>query len=110
LNIAAVGAYSVATGSCALAGSPVVLQRPATGNATGDMCVFSVSGLSASFTFSVSGPPAPDLTVINREPLGLGILHLKLLVPAKAAPGPRTLFVVNPEGDQAAGTGSIEVK
>ncbi len=110
LNIAAIGAYSVATGSCTLAGSPVLIQRPATGNGSGDLCVFSVSGLSSSFTFTVSGPPAPDITVINREPLGLGIVHLTLLVPATAAPGPRTLFVRNPEGDEAAGTGSIEVQ
>ena len=110
LNIAAIGAYSVATGSCTLAGSPVLIQRPATGNGTGDLCVFSVSGLSASYTFTVSGPPAPDITVINREPLGLGIVHLTLLVPATAAAGPRTLFVTNPAGDEAAGTGSIEVQ
>jgi len=110
LNVAAVGAYSVATGSCALGGSPVVIQRPASGNGTGDICVFSVSGLSSSFTFAVSGPATPDITVINREPLGLGILHLSLLVRATAAPGPRTLFIVNPAGDKAAGTGSIEVQ
>jgi hypothetical protein len=110
LNIAAIGAYSAATGSCTLAGSPVVLQRPASGNGSGDLCVFSVSGLSASFSFSVSGPNTPDITVINREPLGLGILHLTLLVPATAAPGPRTLFIENPNGDKAAGTGAIEVQ
>jgi hypothetical protein len=110
LNVAAMGAYNVATGSCALAGSPIAIRRPAAGNATGDLCVFSVSGLSASFTFTVSGPTTPDITVTNREPLGLGILHLTLLVPATAASGPRTLFITNPEGDMAAGTGSIEVQ
>ena len=56
------------------------------------------------------GPPAPDITISNREPLGLGMLHLTLQVPATAAPGPRTLFVENPKGDQAAGTGAIEVQ
>jgi len=110
LNVAAMGPYSVVTQSCVLGGSPVIVQRPATGNTTADLCVFSVSSLDPSFTFTVSSPPTPDITVINREPLGLGILHLTLQVPATAAPGPRTLFVENPESDKAAGTGAIEVQ
>ena len=44
------------------------------------------------------------------EPLGLGIIHLTLQVPATAAVGPRTLFVENPSKDKAAGTGAIEVR
>jgi hypothetical protein len=110
LNIAAIGAYSVVTSSCVLGGSPVLIQRPAAGTGTADLCVFSVSALDPSFTFTISGPPTPDITVSNREPLGLGILHLTLQVPATAAPGPRTLFVENPESDKAAGTGAIEVQ
>jgi hypothetical protein len=110
LNIGAIGAYSVATSSCVLGGSPVIIQRPASGTGTADLCVFSVSALDPSFTYTISGPPTPDITVSNREPLGLGILHLTLQVPATAAPGPRTLFVENPEMDKAAGTGAIEVR
>jgi len=110
LNIAAVGTYSVATSSCTLGGSPMVIERPATGTGTGDLCVFSVSALDPSYTFTISGPPTPDIIVNNREPLGLGMLHLTLQVPATAAPGPRTLFVENPEKDKAAGTGVIEVR
>jgi hypothetical protein len=110
LNIAAIGPYSVATGSCLLGGSPVIIQRPSAGTGAADMCVYSVSALDRSFAFTISGPPTPDITVSNREPLGLGILHLTLQVPATAAPGARTLFVENPEGDKAAGTGVIEVR
>ena len=110
LNIGAIGAYSATTLSCVLGGSPVIIQRPVTGTGTADLCVFSVSALEPSFTYTISGPPTPDITVSNREPLGLGILHLTLQVPASAAPGPRTLFVENPEGDKAAGTGVIEVR
>jgi hypothetical protein len=110
LNIAAIGAYSATTLSCALGGSPVIIQRPALGTGTADLCVFSVSALDPSFTYTISGPPTPDITFSNREPLGLGILHLTLQVPATAAPGPRTLFVENPESDKAAGTGAIEVR
>jgi hypothetical protein len=110
LTIGEIGPYDVATASCVLGGSPVVIQRPASGARTADLCVFSVSALDPSFQYAVSGPPTPDITVSNREPLGLGILHLTLRVPANAAPGPRALFVQNPEGDKAAGTGVIEVQ
>ncbi len=110
LNVAAIGAYSEATSSCTLGGNPVILQRPSAGTGTGDLCVFSVSALDPSYTFTVSGPPTPDITISNREPLGLGILHLTLQVPSTAAAGPRTLFVENPEKDKAAGTGAIEVR
>ncbi len=110
LNVAAIGAYNVATSSCTLGGSTVAIYRPATGITTADLCVFSVSGLDPSFTYTISGPPVPDITISNREPLGLGILHLTLQVPATAIPGPRTLFVENPNLDKASGTGAIEVR
>ena len=110
LNVGAIGAFSAATSSCSLGGAPVIVQRPASGTGTADLCVFSVSGLDPSFTYSISGPPTPDITISNREPMGLGILHLTLQVPATAAPGPRTLFIQNPEMDLAAGTGAIEVR
>jgi hypothetical protein len=110
LNIAAIGAYSVATSSCVLDGSPVIVQRPSTGTGTADLCVFSESGLDPSFTYTISGPPTPDITFSNLAALSLGIVHVTLRVPAAAAAGPRTLFVENPEGDKAAGTGAIEVR
>ncbi|MBZ5698888.1 MAG: hypothetical protein LAN18_10105 [Acidobacteriia bacterium] len=110
LNVAAIGTYTVATSSCTLGSSTVVILRPATGTAMADLCVFSMSGLDPSYTYTISGPPVPDITISNREPLGLGIIHLTLQVPATAAAGPRTLFVENPSEDEAAGTGAIEVR
>ncbi len=110
LNIAAIGLYSVATTSCTLGGSPVAIVRPASGTGTADLCLFSVSGLDPSFTYTISGPATPDITIAGREPLGLGIVHLTLQVPSTAAAGPRTLFVENPNKDKAAGTGAIEVR
>jgi len=110
LNVAAIGIYVAATSSCMLGGSPVTIFRPASGVATADLCVFSVSGLDPSFTYTLSGPSAADIVITNREPLGLGIVHLALQVPATAAAGLRTLFVENPNKDKAAGTGAIEVR
>ena len=110
LNIAAIGIYSVATTSCTLGDSPVAIVRPASGAGTADLCLFSVSGLDPSYTYTISGPATPDITITGREPLGLGIVHLTLQVPSTAAPGPRSLFVENPNKDKAAGTGAIEVR
>ena len=110
LDIAAIGVYSVFSNSCALADSPVIIVRPASGVASADVCVFSVGGLDPSFTYSVSGPAVPDIDIVNREPLGFGILHLTLQVPANSAPGARTLFVQNPARDMSAGTGILEVR
>ena len=110
LNVAAIGTYTVATSSCTLGGSTVAILRPATGTATADLCVFSVSGLDPSYTYTISGPAVPDITISNRAPLGLGIVDLTLQVPASAAAGPRTLFIQNPSEDEAAGTGAIEVR
>ncbi|MCU1342249.1 MAG: hypothetical protein JWN92_1672, partial [Candidatus Acidoferrum typicum] len=110
LNVAAIGTYVVATSSCMLGGSPVTIFRPVSSASTADLCVFSVSGLDASFTYTLSGPAVADIAITNREPLGLGIIHLTLQVPATATAGMRTLFVENPSKDKAAGTGAIEVR
>jgi hypothetical protein len=110
LDIAAIGAYSVLSNSCSLADSPAIIVRPASGVTTADVCVFSISGLDPTFTYTISGPAVPDITVVNREPLGLGIVHLALQVPATSATGPRTLFVQNPNADMAAGSGTLEVR
>jgi hypothetical protein len=110
LNVAAIGTYVVATSSCTLGDSPVTILRPASGTATADLCVFSVSGLDPSFTYTLSGPSPADILITTREPLGMGIIHLALQVPATAAVGTRTLFVENPSKDKAAGTGAIEVR
>ena len=106
LDVAAIGAYSVFSNSCALADSPVIIVRPPSGVGTADLCLFSVSGLDPSFTYTLSGPAVPDITSAIEKPLGFGILHLTLQVPATSAPGPRTLFVQNPAMDMAAGTGA----
>lgn len=110
LNIGAIGTFSLANLSCALGGNPVVIQRPAQGLGTADICVFSVSALDPLFNFTISGPAVPDIIVTNSERLGLGLLHLTLRVPATAAPGARTLFIENSDSDLAAGTGAIEVR
>ena len=108
LNVAALGAFSTANNSCSLAGNPVALVRPPTGTTTADLCVFSQSGLDASMGYLVSG--AGDVTVVSKQPAGLGIIHLTLQIAATAAPGARTLFIQNTNLDKTAATGALEVQ
>jgi len=107
LNLAALGLFSTATNVCSLGGNPVSLQRPASGTASADICMFSESGLDSSMTFAVSGPG--DITVTAKQPIGLGIVRITLQIPASAFLGRRTLFVQNTNLDKTAASGAIEV-
>jgi hypothetical protein len=75
-----------------------------------DICVFSVSGLDPSFTYSLTGPGTADITIIGKQPLGLGIVDLTLAIPSRAVVGLRSLFVQNPNQDKAVATGALEVQ
>jgi hypothetical protein len=108
LNVAALGAFSTATNSCSLAGNPVPLQRPTTGVAAADICLFSASGLDTSMAYTVTGPG--DVAVIAKQPAGLGVIHLTLQISAAAIPGARTVFIQNTNLDRTAATGALEVQ
>ncbi len=108
INVAALGMFSVANNSCSLSGNPLPLQRPTTGSTTFDLCVFSEGGLDTSMTYTVSGPV--DVTVLTKQPAGLGIIHLTLQIPASALPGARTLFIQNTNLDQTAASGALVLR
>jgi len=108
LNVAALGLFSVANNSCNLSGNPIPLPRAASGSTSFDVCVFSESGLDTSMTYFVSGPG--DVTVIAKQPAGLGIIHLTLQVPASALPGARTLFIQSTNLDEAASSGALVIQ
>ncbi|MFZ0820338.1 MAG: hypothetical protein WAM91_09735 [Candidatus Acidiferrales bacterium] len=110
LTVAAMGIFSVPNNSCTLGAAPVVLPRPASGTSIVDICVFSVSGLDPSMTFTVTGPGAADVAVVGKQPLGLGIIDLTLSVPSSAIAGLRSLLVQNANKDKAAATGALVVK
>jgi hypothetical protein len=108
LNVAALGMYATASNTCSLAGNPLPLVRPASGSATFSVCMFSESGLDTSMAYSLTGPG--DITVLAAEPAGLGIVYVTLQVPATAQPGARTLFIQNPNLDQAGSSGSLVIQ
>ncbi len=107
LNVAALGAFSVSSNTCTLGGNPVVVQRPANGTGTADICLFSESSLDTSMTLAVSG--AGDVTVVATQALQLGILRVTLQISANAIPGARTVFIQNKNLDRAAASGALEV-
>jgi len=108
MNVAALGAFSIANNACTLGGNPISLLRPTSGTATADICVFSQSGFDTSMTYTVTGPG--DVAVIAKQPAGLGIIHLTMQIPASALPGERTLFVQNTNLDKTAASGMLEVR
>ncbi len=108
LNVAALGAFSVTNNSCALGGNPIAIMRPAAGTATSDICLFAQSGLDSSMAFTVSGPG--DVTVISKQPAGLGIIHLTLQIPATALTGARTLFIQSTNLDKTAASGALVIR
>jgi hypothetical protein len=110
IAIAAMGIFSTSANSCTLGAGGLVLTPPASGTAIVDICVFSVSGLDPSFTFTITGPATPDITIIGEQPLGLGIVDLTLSVPSAALPGLRSLFVQNQNKDKAVASGVLEVQ
>lgn len=110
LTIAAMGLFSVPNNSCTLGATPIVLARPASGTSITDICVFSVSGLDASMTYTITGPSTPDISIVGMQPLGLGIIDLTISVPSGAVAGTRSLLVQNTNKDKAAATGTMVVQ
>jgi hypothetical protein len=108
MSVGAIGLYSASANSCVLAGNPIPLLRPSAGIAATDVCLFSQSGFDTSMTYSVSG--TGDISVIAKQPAGLGIIRLTLQIPATAALGARTLYAQNTNLDKTAASGVLEAQ
>jgi hypothetical protein len=108
INVAALGMYSVANNSCSLSGNPLPLPRPASGSTAFNLCVFSESGLDTIMTYTVTGPG--DVTVVAKQPAGLGIIELTLQVSSGALLGARTLFIQNTNLDKTAASGALVIQ
>ena len=108
LDIAALGSFNTTNNVCSLGGNPIALARPSSGAGTADICLFSQSGLDTSMTYTISG--AGDVSVIAKQPAGLGIIHLTLQISASAQIGARTVFIQNTNLDKTAASGVLEVQ
>jgi hypothetical protein len=108
LEVAAIGRYITSSNTCFLAGNPIPLVRPANGISDADICVFSQAGFDTSMSYTISGPG--DISVVSKQPAGLGIIHLTLQIPATAAAGMRSLFIQNANLDRTAASGVLEIQ
>lgn len=110
LSVAAAGPFLRSTNTCTLDAGPVSFVPPASGQATADICAFSVSGLDPSYSYTLTGPSPNDMSVIGEAPLGLGIVDLTIQLSSASASGARTLFIQNASLDIAAATGVLTVQ
>lgn len=108
MEVAAIGTYVTTSNTCYLAGNPIPLARPGSGIRAADICVFSQAGFDTSMSYTISGPG--DISVVSKQPAGLGIIHLTLQIPATAAPGARSLFIQNANLDRTAASGALEIQ
>jgi len=107
-DVAALGTSAVSSNSCNLAGNPISLNRPASGTGVADICLFSQAGFDTSMSYTISGPG--DVSIISKQPAGLGVIHLTLQIPASASPGERTLFIQNANLDRTAASGALRIQ
>jgi hypothetical protein len=110
LSVAGIGPFLPATDTCTLGGGPVSFVLAASGQAISDICVFSVSGLDPSYSYTLTGPSPNDMSVIGEAPLGLGIVDLTIQLSSTTASGTRTLFIQNASLDVTAATGVLSVQ
>jgi predicted secreted protein len=110
LSVAAIGSFQPATDTCTLGAGAVSFVLPASGQAISDICVFSVSGLDPSYSYTLTGPSPNDMSVVGEAPLGLGIVDLTLQLSSTTASGTRTLFIQNASLDITAATGVLRVQ
>ncbi len=110
LSVSAMGTYQASTGTCSLGGTPVALTRPASGTATANLCVFSLSGLDPLYTYTLSGPSPGDAAIVATSSLGFGIVQVTIALPSTAATGPRTLFIQNANFDLASASGAVVIE
>jgi len=106
-NITLLGLF--VANACSASGGPVAVTRPASGFVQVDLCL---GGAEPTQTFTLSGPSPADITIINVQPLSLGIVQtqITLLVPSTAQPGLRTLFAVDANKNKTAASGGILVR
>jgi hypothetical protein len=75
-----------------------------------DICAFSASGLDAGMTYAITGPSPNDISIIARQPMGLGIIRLTLQLSSSTQSGARSLLISNSTKDTAATSGALLVK
>lgn len=112
LNVESVG-YLTGGNTCGIQGSPLTITRPASGSAIASICIYG-AGLDPAFAYSFTAPQSnpTDIGVTASVITGLlpGMIELDLQVSSATAPGLRSLFIANLNGDRAVASGVLEVQ
>lgn len=112
VNVDFAGPMSADGSTCALQGSPIIINRPTSGTETLNICVHG-NYLDPSFSYIFTSPSTGgDIGVVPSAISGLlpNLIELTLTLTSNTVPGVRSLFVTTPNGDAAVATGLIEVK
>jgi hypothetical protein len=103
------GLLDTSTNTCNVNESPITLAIPSSGAATYSICLGG-EGLNASYTYTIAGSQASDVTVSNPQAFAGSLVELTVTVSSAAAPGPRAIIVTDPADDRAVGSGAIDVE
>lgn len=97
--------------NCGVQGSPLTVNRPASGSTTVSICVHG-NGLDPTFTYAFSGPPGGDIGVTASAVTGLfpNTIQLDLRISSTTLPGVRALSITTLNNDRATATGMLEVR
>jgi hypothetical protein len=111
INVDFAGPVSPDGSTCTIQGSPIMVNRPASGTASVNICVHG-NYLDPTFTYAFSSPNSGgDIGVVPSTLAGLfpNLIELTLTLSSNTVPGVRTLFITTPDGDVAVATGLLEV-
>ncbi len=96
-------------GFCSASGGPITIARPASGVMQVEVCA---GNADINHTYTLSGPPVPDITISSVQALALGVVQVRitLQVPSTAQTGLRTLFAEDQNHNRTAAAGAILIQ
>lgn len=109
MTVIFLGLVDPSTDTCNVTESPVELARPSSGTASYTICLGGAA-LDPSFGYALVGSQATGVSVSNPQWFDGSLVAITVTISSSAAPGPRTLFVTDPNENRAAASGAIDVE
>jgi hypothetical protein len=109
LDVAFAGLVDSTGSSCDVQAGSLALARPSSGTVTFTLCLWGNQMIPGdNFAFTAPGPG--DLVLGAPQSFAGSLVALPVTLSASTLPGPRTLFVTDPDFNQATATAAIEVR
>jgi hypothetical protein len=109
MTVIFLGLVDPSSNTCNVTESPIELAHPSSGTASYTICLGGAA-LDPSFSYAIVGSQATDVSVSSPQWFDGSLVEITVTVSSAATPGPRTLFVTDPNGDRAAASGAIDVE